>query len=646
MCCAISVVGRPEHDISPANSINGEMQKLPTLKDPNRELRIFQARVWVAIAVMVILIFTVIGRLAYLQIIKYGHFTTLSRDNRLKVVPIPPTRGLIYSRDGKILAENRPSFSLEMVPERVHDIPSVLVEITNLMHLEDSEVERITDEWKRARGFDSVVIKTGLDERQVALFSVNRHRFPGFSIEARLARYYPRKELMAHVIGYVGRVNEDEQNAMDGTAYRGSTHIGKVGVEKAREDVLRGIAGYKQIEVNASGRIIRVATLSPPVPGHDIYLTLDADLQEVATEALGENRGAIVAIDPATGEVLVFVSKPSFNPNLFVDGLSTATYNELRGSSDRPLFNRALQAQYPPGSTIKPMVALAGLEHGVRQAHDETFCPGWLTLEGDDHRYRDWLKRGHGRIDLKRSLAESCDVYYYALARDLGIARLHKTLSKFGLGRPTGIDLPGETGGLLPSAEWKRRIRTLPWYPGETLITGIGQGFMLVSPLQLANATVALANRGARFVPHVVGQIEDPIAKIATEIGIHEGPEVEVEKESNWDPVIQGMIEVVHGGRGTAHRSGVGAEFRFAGKTGTAQLLGIAQDATGSSDDLPKHLRDHALFIAFAPVEKPAIAVVVVVENGESGSRTAAPIARSILDYYLTGATVVAGDNG
>ncbi|HCU89217.1 MAG TPA: penicillin-binding protein 2 [Gammaproteobacteria bacterium] len=622
------------------------MQKLPTLKDPNRELRIFQVRVWVAIGVMVILIFTVIGRLAYLQIIQYGHFTTLSRDNRLKVVPIPPTRGLIYSRDGKILAENRPSFSLEMVPERVHDVASALVDITNLLHLEDSEVERIADEWKRARGFDSVVIKTGLDERQVALFSVNRHRFPGFSIEARLSRYYPRKEQMAHVIGYVGRVNEDEQNVMDKLAYRGVTHIGKVGVEKAREDTLRGIAGYKQIEVNASGRILRVATLSPPVPGHDIYLTLDADLQELATDALGDNKGAIVAIDPGTGEVLVFVSKPSFNPNLFVDGLSKAVYSKLRESSDRPLFNRALQAQYPPGSTIKPMVALAGLEHDVRQAHDEIFCQGWLTLEGADHRYRDWLKRGHGQIDLKRSLAESCDVYYYALARDLGITRLHKSLSKFGLGRATGIDLPGETEGLLPSAEWKRRTRTLPWYPGETLITGIGQGFMLVSPLQLANATAALANRGFRFVPHVVGQIEDPMTKVATEIGIHEGPEVEVEKKSNWEPVIQGMVEVVHGSRGTARGSGVGAAFRFAGKTGTAQLLGIAQDETHNIDDLPKHLRDHAIFIAFAPVEKPEIAVAVVVENGESGSRTAAPIARSILDQYLMNATIVADDNG
>lgn len=622
------------------------MQKLPTLKDPNRELRIFQARIWAAIGIMVILICTVIARLAYLQIIEHGHFTTLSRDNRLKVVPIPPIRGLIYSRDGQVLAENRPSFSLEMVPERVDDVPTVLGEVANLLKIEDDETQRIAEASKRARGFDAVVIKTGLDELEVALFSVNRHRFPGFSIEARLARYYPKAAQMAHVIGYVGRINEDEQRELDATAYRGTTHIGKVGVEKAREDVLRGRVGYQQVEVNAQGRVLRVVTRAPPVPGHDIYLTVDASLQQVASDALADNNGAIVAIDPSTGEVLAFVSKPSFDPNLFINGISKSRYSELRDSSDRPLFNRALQAQYPPGSTIKPMIAMAGLEHGVRHADDQTWCPGWFRLEGQDHRYRDWLKRGHGQVDLKRSLAESCDVYYYALARDLGIARIHEMLSKFGLGRATGIDLPGETSGLLPSAQWKQRARKLPWYPGETLITGIGQGFMLASPLQLADATATLANRGSRFVPHVVGQIEDPMAHLASEIGIHERPQLEVTHASNWDTVIQGMVEVVHGERGTARRSGAGSVYQFAGKTGTAQLFGIAQDVTVNNDETPKHLRDHALFIAFAPIENPQIAVAVVVENGQSGSRTAAPIARLILDFYLTGSTIAAGDNG
>jgi len=621
------------------------MQKLPTLKDPNRELRIFEARIWAAIVIMVVLICMVIGRLAYLQIVEHGHFTTLSRDNRLKVVPIPPTRGLIYSRDGQVLAENRPSFSLEMVPERVGDIATSLGEVVDLLRLEDDEAQRIAKALKRARGFDAVVIKTGLSEREVALFAVNRHRFPGFSVAARLARYYPKQEQMAHAIGYVGRINEDEQKELDATAYRGSTHIGKVGVEKAHEDVLRGTVGYQQVEVNAQGRVLRVVTRASPIPGHDIYLTLDANLQQLANNALADSNGAVVAVDPSTGEILAFVSKPTYDPNLFVNGISKANYSKLRESSDRPLFNRALQAQYPPGSTIKPMVALAGLEHAVRHADDETWCPGWFSLEGDDRKYRDWLKRGHGAVDLKRSLAESCDVYYYALARDLGIARIHETLSKFGLGRATGIDLPGETAGLLPSSQWKRRARALPWYPGETLLTGIGQGFMLTSPLQLAYATATIANRGARFVPHIVGQIEDPMAQIASEIGIHERPLLEV-ANSSWDSVIQGMLEVVHGERGTARRSGHGATFQFAGKTGTAQLFGIAQDTTIENDETPKHLRDHALFIAFAPIENPEIAVAVVVENGGSGSRTAAPIARLLLDYYLTGSTTDPGDNG
>lgn len=622
------------------------MQKLPTLKDPNRELRIFTARVWAAIALMIVLTLTVVGRLAYLQIIEHGHFTTLSQDNRLKLVAIPPTRGLIYSRDGQILAENRPSFSLEVVPERVQDIERQLAGIAALFEMEDSEIEDVREALAHARRFDAVVVKGGLDENAVALFSVNRHRFPGFAIAARLARHYPFAEEFAHVIGYVSRINENELAQLDPVAYRGTTHIGKVGVEKAREGILHGRVGYQQVEVNAQGRVLRVVDRTPPLPGNDIYLTLDTALQSLAIDALGDNNGAIVAIEPTTGEVLAFVSKPSFDPNQFVNGISRARYSALRDSPDRPLFNRALQAQYPPGSTVKPMVALAGLNSGRRGIRDRTWCPGWYSLEGDDHRYRDWLKRGHGHVDLSDSIAQSCDVYYYSLAHDLGIDRIHAMLSQFGLGKATGIDLPGETGGLLPSSAWKRRARNLPWYPGETLITGIGQGFMLASPLQLAHATATIANRGGRYVPHVVGQIEDPMAQQASETGFHERAEVTVLKPEYWDAIIDGMVAVVHGQRGTARRVGEGASYRFAGKTGTAQLFTIAQDTVADNDETPKHLRDHALFIAFAPVENPEIAVAIVVENGGSGSGAAAPIARRILDYYLTGATEAEADNG
>ena len=622
------------------------MQKLPTLKDPNRELRIFTSRVWAAIAIMIVLMLTVVGRLAYLQIIEHGHFTTLSQDNRLKLVAIAPTRGLIYSRDGQILAENLPSFSLEVVPERAHDIDQQLAGIATMFSMDDSEIQDAREALKHARRFDAVVVKTGLDEDEVALFSVNRHRFPGFAITAHLARHYPFADQFAHVTGYVSRINEDELTQLDPVAYRGTTHIGKVGVEKAREGILHGRVGYQQVEVNAQGRVLRVVDRTPPVPGNDVYLTLDTALQSLAIEALADYNGAIVAIEPASGEVLAFVSKPSFDPNQFVNGISRARYSELRDSPDRPLFNRALQAQYPPGSTVKPMVALAGLNAGLRGVHDRTWCPGWYSLEGKEHRYRDWLKRGHGHVDLSDSLAQSCDVYYYSLAHDLGIDRIHDMLSQFGLGKATGIDLPGETGGLLPSSAWKRRARNLPWYPGETLITGIGQGFMLASPLQLAHATATIANRGGRYVPHVVGQIEDPMAQLASETGFHERAEVAVAKQEYWDAIIDGMIEVVHGARGTARRVGAGASYRFAGKTGTAQLFTIAQDKEADNDETPKHLRDHALFIAFAPVENPEIAVAIVVENGGSGSGTAAPIARRILDFYLTGATEAGADNG
>ena len=621
------------------------MQKLPTLKDPNRELRIFQSRMWAAIAFIVVLTIVILTRLVYLQVFEHRHFTTLSHDNRLKVVPIAPTRGLIYSRDGQVLAENRASFSLEMVPERIIDEPAALASIAELLNLDGDEMERIQKARKRARGFDAVPIKTGMTEEDVARFSVNRHRYQGFAIAARLARHYPLGERMAHVLGYVGRINETELKTLDTTAYRGTTHIGKIGVEKAREEILHGQVGYQQVEVNAQGRVLRVVNRKPPIPGHDLYLTLDVGLQELAAQSLSDHNGAIVALDPSTGEALAFVSEPAFDPNLFVNGISKKAYAALRDSNARPLFNRALQAQYPPGSTIKPMVALAGLEFGLRRPGEVTWCPGWFSLDGDDHKYRDWLKRGHGHVDLSRSIAESCDVYYYSLARDLGIARIHQKLSEFGLGHASGIDLPGETSGLLPSGPWKRRARNLPWYPGETLITGIGQGFMLTSPLQLAHATATIANRGRRFVPHVVGQIEDPMALVASEIGIHEREPIDVSNTSHWQNVIDGMLEAVHGLRGTARGSSIGASYRYAGKTGTAQLFGIAQDEIADNEETPKHLRDHSLFIAFGPQENPQIALAIIVENGGSGSDAAATIARKILDRYLN-VNETGADNG
>ena len=589
--------------------------------------------------VIVLAALLMLARLSYLQIVQHQYFTTLAQDNRLKLVAIPPTRGLIYSRDGVLLAENRPSFVLEMVSENVQNIDTALSGINEIVSLEADALEQLRNELARRRGFDPISVKTGLTDEEVAIFSVNQHRFPGFRIVARLSRYYPLAETMGHVTGYVGRINQAESEAIDERNYRGTTHIGKNGVEKAREEILHGTVGNRRIEVNAQGRVIRVVDEMPPTPGANIYLTIDSKLQRVAHDALENKKGAIVAIDPNNGDVLAFVSRPTFDPNLFVDGISQKDYSKLRDDKQRPLFNRALQAQYPPGSTIKPMVGLAGLNAGVRNPSETTWCPGFFRLEGDDHRYRDWKKQGHGHVNLNDSLAQSCDVYYYSVAKDLTIDGIHDMLSQFGMGSATGIDLPGETNGLLPSREWKRRAKSLPWFPGETLIAGIGQGFMLASPLQLASATATLAAKGKRYIPRIVGQIEQSESLSASNVGLYERKTVAVSDPTHWQAVIDGMVSVVHGPRGTARRAGAKAEYQFAGKTGTAQLFRIAQGESIDNDETPEHLKDHALFVAFAPVDSPIIAVAIIVENGGSGSAAAAPIARTIFDHYLVGET-------
>ncbi len=612
------------------------------IKNSGREADLFRRRVYVAVGLMLVLMVSVFAGLFRLQVLRHDHFRTLSHENRLKVVPIAPTRGLIFSRDGVVLAENRPSFSLEIIPERVGDIDAAIEALHGVVELNDEDVERFHQELRRRRRFENVPLRAGLSAAEVARFSVDRHRFPGVQIAAELARHYPHGELAAHVVGYVGRINEQELGYIDSSEYAATRHIGKLGAEHTYEPVLHGQVGYQQVEVNAQGRIIRVLERTPPRPGRDVYLTLDAGLQNEAVAALDGRRGAVVALDVETGAVLALASTPSFDPNPFVNGIRADAYRRLRDSPDRPLFNRALQGQYPPGSTIKPILALAALHYGVRSAGEQTWCPGWYSLPGGTHRYRDWKKTGHGHADLHGAIVESCDVYFYRLAHDLGIDRLHEFLTGFGLGRPTGIDLPGEAGGLVPSPQWKRRNRNLPWYPGETLIAGIGQGFMLATPLQLAATTAVLARRGGLPGPHVGGQVEDPVIREAAELPLRE-PDFDLQIEAAaWEAVSAAMEAVVHGPRGTARRAGLGADYHFAGKTGTAQLFQIKQNETLDDEEIDERLRDHALFVAFAPVRAPEIALAVLVENGGSGSRTAAPIARRLLDYYF-GEQVLAG---
>ncbi|MFK7793847.1 MAG: penicillin-binding protein 2 [Gammaproteobacteria bacterium] len=581
-----------------------------------------------------------IVRLYDLQITNYSHYQTLSDDNRVRVLPIAPTRGLIIDRNGEILADNTPNYQLVITPSQVKDMSGLIDTLAEFIDIQEHELARFNKALKRQQSFQQTPLKLNLTEQEVAKFAVNQHRYPGVEIAAHSTRYYPQKNSFAHALGYVGRINEKELTKLDKQKYQGTSHVGKVGIEKRYETDLHGEVGYQHVEINAQGRSLRVLKTQPSLPGMDIQLSLIARLQEVAQEALGEENGAIVAIDPNNGDVLAFVSQPNYDPNLFVNGIGQLAYSALRDNKHRPLFNRALIGQYPPGSTVKPIVALAGLQYGVTWPEKTMYAGPFFQLPGKARKYRDWKKGGHGIVNMDSAIAQSCDVYFYELGDELGIDRMHEFLIQFGLGSRTKLDTVGEVKGLMPSPEWKRSARGQPWYPGETIITSIGQGYMLTTPLQLAVMTGYIANHGAMFQPRFVratrpsgsAKFENkkpiPIAKI------------KVDEESYWQAIEQAMVSVVHAPNGTARRIGVDANYQIAGKTGTAQVFGIAQDEEYDEDTTPKHLQDHALFVAYAPVENPTIALAVVVENGGSGSGTAAPVARKILDAYLQNETL------
>ena len=606
-----------------------------TITDSSRESRLFSMRALFAAIVVGALTLVLVGRLVHLQIFKYQHFTTLSENNRIRTVPIAPTRGLIFDRQGEILAQNLPAYSLEIVPELVEDLDTLIADLREIIEITDADEDAFLVALARKRGFERVPLRLRLDDREVARFAVNRHRFPGVDIGARLIRNYPLGELGVHLVGYVGRINKRDLERIDQAGYRGTSHIGKTGVEASHEDRLHGKVGYQRVETNAQGRILRVLERHDPVPGKNLFLTMDAGLQRTAESALGDENGAIVAIDPGTGAVLAMASAPGFDPNLFVHGIDLETYRSLQRSPDRPLFNRALNGQYPPGSTIKPFLGFAGLEGGVDHVRQEVWCPGWFRLPRGKRRFRDWRKEGHGRIGLHGAIAQSCDVYFYKLALALGIDRMHRHLSRFGFGERTGIRLGGESRGLMPSRTWKRAARGEPWYPGETLNTGIGQGYMLATPLQLASATAAIAARGARLRPRIVDRTMDPESGDIEETRPDTIATIESLDASNWQRIVEAMTGVVHGPRGTARGINDGIAYRMAGKTGTAQVFSVGQHEEYDPEKLDKKLHDHGLFIAFAPVAEPRIAVAVVVEHGGSGSTAAAPLAREVVDFHL-----------
>ena len=611
------------------------------LKDNENESKLIAKRIYFASFLILLLILTVVIRVFYLTVIQHDHFTTLAKSNRVKITPIPPIRGLIYSRDGVLLAENKPSFSLVVVPEQVDDIDQLIIQLRNFISIEDHDVERFRKALDKKRRFEDVPIRFNLNEEEVALFSVNRHRFKGVDVVAGLNRYYPLGDELVHTIGYVARIDEDDIKQLDESNYSGTIHIGKLGVEKSYESILHGDVGYQQVEVNAQGRVIRVLDRAAPKPGDNIHLTIDLALQRIAFEALNNRRGAIVAMDPRNGDVLAFVSSPGYDPNKFVNGIDSKSYKALLSSKDKPLINRIIQGKYPPGSTIKPFVGIVGLENGVRDFNDESWCPGWYSLKGHSHRYRDWKKQGHGHTNLHKAITQSCDVFFYILAHELGIDRIYDGLSRFGFGQLTGIDIGGEAKALLPSRDWKRGALGEAWYPGETLILGIGQGYTLSTPLQLAKATATLANRGKVVRPRLVSSTSNSISGDVKQLDSKIENKLGIKNETFWDEIITSMRDVVHGPGGTAWRSGLNADYEFAGKTGTAQVIGIAQDKEYKKEEIAEEFQDHALFIAFAPVETPRIAVAIIVENGGGGSKTAAPIARKIFDQFMNNRDLV-----
>jgi penicillin-binding protein 2 len=582
-----------------------------------------------------LLVGALLSRLGWLQIVEYAHFSGLSKENRVRLMALPPNRGLIYDRNGVILAENRPTYHLELIPEQVEDIDATLEGLGEIVTISEQNIEQFHTSMRTHRAFESISLRTRLSEEDVARLAVNRHRFPGMDIVARLSRYYPQGVSAAHAIGYVGRISEKELNTIDVSNYRGSTHIGKTGLEKYYEEELHGIVGQQNVEVNAEGRILRVIDKIPPLPGNNLVLNLDMELQHTAEQALGDFAGAVIVMQPNTGAILAFVSEPVYDPNLFVHGISVKDYKALREGDYKPLFNRALFGQYPPGSTLKPFLGLAGIDAKVIGPRQGLRCVGYYTLPNDEeHRYRDWKKYGHGEVELGDAIEQSCDVYFYELAHRLGINRMHDYLREFGFGDKTGIDLFGERSGLLPSREWKRRVHNKIWYPGETLIAGIGQGYMLATPLQLAVATSALATKGKKIQPRLLKEMRDTNGEI-TAMAVPSTSWIKLKNEKYWDYMHKAMQRVLRGKWGTARATGWKLKgYEMAGKTGTAQVFGIAQDEEYDSETVSRKLRDHALFIAFAPLEDPEIVVAIIEENGEHGSAVA-PIAKTIMDKYL-----------
>jgi len=600
--------------------------------DPARDRRIFTGRLLIAGLAAIVLTSIVLYRYFDLQVTRHQDFATHSDNNRVHVRPAAPSRGLIYDRNGELLADNRPSYSLSIIRERSEDLEQLLLQISSLIDISSDDIERFEKRLKRRKPYEHTPLRFNLSEQERGILAVNSYRLDGAEVTARLTRFYPNGELFAHVIGYVGRINERESQQIDPVAYSGTDSIGKIGLEKYYEDRLLGAVGTEHVETNARGRVMRILENVSPLPGTNLTVHLDSNLQRVAHKAFKDDRGALVAIDIKTGGILSMVSAPSYDPNLFVSGISQTNYDQLLQSSDRPLFDRAIRGQYPPGSTIKPLFGLIGLHNNSISMDYSIEDPGYFFMEGIERPWRDHNSKrgGHGKgVDLAKAIIESCDVFFYKMSVKTGIDLLSSYSEMFGLGNLTGIDMPGERPGIMPSREWKQGAKQEAWFNGDTINVSIGQGFMLTTPLQLAVMSARIASKGKLLKPQLVKSID----------GVATQP-VEVREPINmsdeyWDYVHKAMRDVVHSPRGTAKGISNGLNYEIAGKTGTAQVISISAEDEYDSSKIDKSQWDHALFVAFAPMDDPQIAVGLIVENGEHGSSAAAPIARLVIDEYM-----------
>lgn len=602
-----------------------------SIKHERYESDMHRFRLSLIVAVLLIFSLILILRLAYLQFSEYRRYATLSLKNQMSIIPIAPSRGIILDKNGVLLADNIPVYVLEIIPERVKNLNITLDRLKELLpSITEDDIDNFNHARSQNRSYVPIPIKLKLTQEDVAIFASNQYQFPGVSIKARLMRYYPLADKTAHLLGYVGRINVQELQKVNHTNYRATNFIGKTGIEKYYEDLLHGKVGYQQVETDVSGRTLRVISKQTPISGDKMYLTIDARLQEVAFNAMQGKRGAVVAMSVKNGDILAMLSSPSFDPNLFVNGIGNNAYQELANRPDKPLYNRAVRGLYPPASTIKPFVAIAGLDKGFITPSTKIYDPGWYRLPGVSHQYRDWKRSGHGVINLKRAITVSCDTYFYQLGNKMGISVIEDMLTQFGFGQLTHVDLLEEAPGLVPGPNWKRRSKGAGWYPGDTLITSIGQGFMLASPLQLANATASLSKHGRRFRPHFLNKTIDDHGNEHGYNVLEEYP-VQLKDTSNWAIIAEAMQGVVNSNEGTGHRFGPDTTYSVAAKTGTAQVFSGNQYEKKRYTDIPEALRDHSLFIAFAPVEKPEIAIAVMVEN----DFVASIVARQVMDAYF-----------